>query len=179
MAARQRAQETGVDAGRRDFFRRFLGHSPDAAKGHRVLPAERLALVKDIAARWRGALPQGAIPRLEASDACAHHGVCVAVCPTGAVRPYSGAAQAGLEFEPGACIACGVCVAVCPEKALALKADRTETRSATAVRITRHAMRACVRCDDEFAAHGEDDLCPACRKDIGLFLTGFSARSET
>jgi hypothetical protein len=47
------------------------------------------------------------------------------------------------------------------------------------MRITRRALRICARCDDEFAARGDGDLCPACRKYIGLFVSGFSGRSET
>jgi hypothetical protein len=35
----------------------------------------------------------------------------------------------------------------------------------------------CARCDEEFAAaSGDEDLCPACRKDAALFTGGFAFR---
>jgi Fe-S-cluster-containing hydrogenase component 2 len=105
--------------------------------------------------------------------------MCVAVCPTAALREYAGDGHAGLEFDAAACIACGVCAMVCPDNALAIRAlAGSEGASGTATRISRHEQRSCARCDDEFAAREEDEFCPACRKDVGLFTHGFSARSD-
>jgi Fe-S-cluster-containing dehydrogenase component len=141
------------------------------------MSAERIALLREVAARWKGALPAGSVPELLVSAACAHHGGCVAVCPTAALRPYSGSGVAGLEFAAAACIGCGVCALVCPENALTLRA-LTAGQAPAAQRVSRHALHLCARCEDEFAVHGCEELCPACRKDVGLFTTGFSARSD-
>lgn len=165
---------------RRAFFRAVLRTSlPGPADSRRPLPADRIALLRQVAARWEGRLAPGAIPEIQVSDACADHGVCAAVCPTGALRRYAGEGYAGLEFEPAACIACGVCAVVCPQNALAIRAREAANGSAGAARqVSRHSQRSCARCDEEFAAHGEDELCPACRKDVGLLTSGFSARSD-
>ena len=142
------------------------------------IPAERIALLKEIAQRWEHRLPKGAIPQLRATDACAGHSVCASVCPTGALRSFGEAGVQGLEFDAPACFACGACVVVCPEKALRLEARDSGRPQALAERITRHALRVCSRCDDEFTVSGESELCPACRKDVGLFTNGFSAGSD-
>ena len=158
---------------RRAFLRGSLaGLNPRLAR----IPAERIALLKEIAQRWERRLPEGAVPALRATDACANHGICAAACPTGALRRFHRPGRAGLAFDAAECFACGACVVVCPEEALQL--DARNSAPSTSEQITSHALRICARCDDEFPARGEDELCPACRKDVGLFTTGFSARSD-
>jgi Pyruvate/2-oxoacid:ferredoxin oxidoreductase delta subunit len=169
-----------VDFRRREFLRALLPESgADVLDRRAPMAAEQIALLKEVAARWDGRLAPGAIPQIEVSDTCAHHGVCASVCPTAALRTYAGEGHAGLEFDAAACIACGVCAMVCPEKAIAIRAlPAAQGQSAAATRISRHEQRCCACCDDEFAARGNDELCPACRKDVGLFTHGFSARSD-
>lgn len=163
---------------RRAFLRAILGTS-GPADSPRPLPADRIALLRQVAVRWEGTLPLGAIPEIRISDACANHGVCAAVCPTRALRRYADEGYAGLEFEATACIACGMCAVVCPENALAIHAVAATDRSGEPKqRISRHAQRSCARCDDEFPARADEELCPPCRKDVGLFTSGFSARSD-
>lgn len=180
LSASQRSRKLELSSERRAFLRGILREPPSGpVASRRPLPADRIALLRNVAARWEGRLPQGATPQVQVSDACALHGVCVAVCPTAALRRYSGDGHAGLEFEPAACIACGVCAMVCPENALAVRALAAADGSAGAARqISRHEQRICARCDDEFTARGGDDLCPACSKDVGLFTNEFSARSD-
>ena len=148
----QNSRQLEVDSERRAFFSRILRAShPGPADSRRPLSADRIALLREVAARWVGRFPQGSIPKIQVSDACAHHGVCVAVCPTAALRRYAGEGHAGLEFEPAVCIACGVCAMVCPENALAIRALAAADGSAGAARqISRHEQRNCTRCDDEF-----------------------------
>lgn len=167
--------------GRRAFLAGLLGESrSDADCRAPRIPAERIALLRDIALRWEHRLPEGAVPELRASDACAGHGVCATVCPTGALRGFEAPGVRGLEFDAAACFACGACVVVCPEKALRLEAR--DAAPAGVERLTRHTLRTCVRCDDEFTASGADELCPACSKNVVLFTALFAdrltARSE-
>jgi ferredoxin len=172
-------QAAGVSPARRAFLAAFLGHDAGEPAGHAGrIPAERIALLKEIALRWERRLPEGAIPELRAGEACAGHGVCASVCPTGALRRFEEPGLAGLEFSAGCCFACGACIVVCPEKALDLTARGTGTAAASPERITHHALRACARCDDEFTARGADELCPACRKDVALFRSGFRSTSQ-
>jgi Fe-S-cluster-containing dehydrogenase component len=168
---------TGASPERREFLRRLLGASEPGSSPRERLSAEKIALLREMAARWRGDLSAGGMPEVHLSAACAHHGSCVAVCPTLALRAYSGEGSAGLVFEPAACIGCGVCALVCPEAALTLRAVAAAPVRAP-YSVSCHAMRACARCDDEFAERGEEELCPACRKDVRLFTTGFSAGSQ-
>lgn len=180
-AAKYLDHKTGLDPDRRRFFRRGLGnHDLEAASfRNRPLSAERIALLREFAACCDAMLPASAIPEIRIGERCMHHKVCVAACPTGALRAYSGTGEVGLEFDAAACIACGICSVVCPDHALTLRARAGDDRSPSAVGpVSRHALRACARCDDEFTARGEDELCPACRKDIALFATGLPARSE-
>jgi Fe-S-cluster-containing dehydrogenase component len=178
-AAKTRNGQAARETERRVFFNRLLGIRKEGqGAGIRERPsAEQIALIREVAARWQAKLPPGTVPELQVGEACLHHRVCVAVCPTQALRPYAGNGHAGLDFDAAACIACGVCALVCPENALTLRA--VPAAPARAPRpVSRHATRACQRCDNEFAARGEEELCPACRKDVQLFTTGFSARSN-
>jgi Fe-S-cluster-containing dehydrogenase component len=168
----------GSSPERRAFFSLFLGTDDSAVPATRKpLPAERIALLREVAARWKGTLPAGSVMELQVGAACAHHGGCVAVCPTAALRPYSNDGVAGLEFDAAACIGCGVCALVCPENAMTLRAVSAAPALA-AQPVSRHAVQLCARCDDEFAVRGDEELCPACRKDVQLFTTGFSAGSN-
>lgn len=162
---------------RRAFLAGLVGH-PGSDPGVRGrIPAERIALLKEIALRWERRLPEGAIPELRASSSCIGHGVCASVCPTGALRSFERPGVQGLEFDAEPCFACGACVVVCPEQALSLEARRAGGSSAKVERLTHHVLRMCARCDNEFSAPGDGELCPSCRKDAGLFTHGFSARS--
>jgi ferredoxin len=165
---------------RRAFLTLSLAEAALPGAGARELPsAAQVALLREIAAQRAGSLPAGAAPELLVGEACRHHGVCVAVCPTAALRIYSRGGDTGLEFEAAACIGCGICTLVCPEKALALRAaEASGGPNATTQPVSRHASRDCARCDNQFAARGDEELCPACRKDVQLFTTGFSARSD-
>ena len=164
---------------RRAFLTGVLGGRAGAsASSYRQIPAERIASLREIALRWETRLPQGAVPELRAGAACVGHGVCASVCPTGALRSYEDSGVTGIEFVAGECFACGACVVVCPEQALGLEARGAGKVPARVERVTHHALRMCAHCDDAFAARGEHELCPACRKDVELFTTGFSARSD-
>jgi len=84
---------------RRAFLGRFLrGSASDADPYSRRIPRERIALLKDIGLRWEHRLLPGAVPALRASEACAGHGICASVCPTGALRRRIRRARAKLDL---------------------------------------------------------------------------------
>jgi ferredoxin len=177
--ATQRRELASADPERRNFLQHCLrGAFRSPAPHHPDISPERIALLREIAQRSARWLPAGAVPALHASSACVGHGVCIAACPTGALRRFEEPGARGLEFAAAACLGCGACVAVCPERALALAAGAGREASARALRIARHALRACTRCDDEFTTTGEGDLCPACRKDGALCAALFTPWSE-
>lgn len=117
-------------------------------------------------------LPNRLYPQLQASAACAGHGVCISVCPTGALQGYSDGQGRGLRFEPAACTACNLCTRLCPEQALRLAsaADQDAT-AAQPRRLTRHQTRLCEECGAEHLA--ADVLCPACRADQDFARSAF------
>lgn len=165
---------------RRAFFSAILGDRVANASGSREqLDARQIALLKEVALSWAGTLPAGSMPRIVVSEACRNHGTCAAVCPTGALRAYGAEAVGGLEFRPATCIGCGACAVVCPGGALALHAAAAmDTAGAAVVVLSRHALCECARCDNPFVASGDEQLCPACRKDVSLFANGFPTRSD-
>lgn len=165
----------GINPARRAFLTGSVsGLNPRAA----CLPAKRIALLKQIALRWEHGLPAGKNPELRATDACLGHGVCASVCPTGALRLFEESGFRGLEFDSVGCFACGACVAVCPEQALRLEPRHPGLPQPVPEHITRHALAVCSRCDAEFKASANEEFCPVCRKEVGLFTHGFSARSN-
>lgn len=163
---------------RRAFFLAVLRREEGGASTPaRSLAARQIALLRQVAARTASALPRGAAPAISIGRGCLNHGSCVAVCPTGALRTYEDGGRAGVEFHAGACIGCGVCSVVCPESALALEADVGPASDAVRI-LSNHAQRECARCDNAFVVSGDEELCPACRKDVSLFANGFSMRSD-
>ena len=165
---------------RRAFLKAILGdRSANASDSREPLDARQIALLKEVAMRWAGSVPAGSTPRIVVSEACRNHGTCAAVCPTGALRAYGAEAVGGLEFRPATCIGCGVCMVVCPEGALSFQAAAAiDAAGAHVVVLSRHALRECARCDNPFVVSGDEELCPACRKDVALFANGFPMRSD-
>lgn len=49
-------------------------------------------------------------------EKCIHCGVCIPICPTGALRVTAAPGEVGLDKEK--CIACELCVNVCPYRAM-------------------------------------------------------------
>lgn len=123
-------------------------------------------------------LPAELFPAIRVSDRCRNHRVCAAICPTGALQPYESGDEAGIRFDSLACIACGDCTRACPERALGLALQGSGAPDGAPAALTQWARRTCQRCDDEFASRGDEEHCPACRKDLSLFATGFPIGSQ-
>lgn len=103
---------------------------------------------------------------LEATG-CTACGVCVRVCPTGALTLQQGDSGSGLfalEHKASRCDDCGRCVALCPTSALirtgqgnwASLLDETSRTLATG------AVRRCARCGASFAEPDPGRYCPPC-----------------
>lgn len=117
-------------------------------------------------------LPNRLYPQLQASAACAGHGVCISACPTGALQGYTDAQGRGLRFEPAACTACNLCARLCPEQALRLaSAGDQDATAGQPRRLTRHLTRRCDECGTQHLA--ADFLCPACRADQDFARSAF------
>ena len=178
--------EPEPDASRRDFLRR-LASVPEAAPAVDAAPARlsaklipiqktrALSALQRIAAMANGMMPAALFPRIELSERCANHGVCAALCPTGALRRYEADGESGVEFDAGACIACGDCQNACPEQALRLVPHGNGSVAAGATRITRWTLRECYECGGTFADSRPENICLPCRKTRASFSQFFGA----
>lgn len=168
-----------VRTGRRGFFRDLIGGIARGADdfagmrdggGHAIVLRERLVpldkmravtALRHVAARHGRSIPAKALPRISLGE-CSAHGVCVSVCPTGALerRQRAGADGAELWFHAARCITCGQCATACPDKALRV---HDEGGHAEVDRVARWSSRECEVCNEEFVGGGAA-VCPACHK---------------
>ena len=191
----QRAEElppsTGEDQGepqlgRRALFRRAFSARPERERssirpmgsgGRAAYPAEarlpspererRLAALGTLAARSGRPIPAEAYPNLHVDARCCDRRMCIALCPTGALRMAERPGEAELVFASDRCIGCGACVRACPEGALHL----SQLGGAPTARVlVRHSRLACASCGemftptrDQLASPGEA-ICQTCQK---------------
>ena len=167
---------------RRGFFRQLAGaavKAPEALQAEaaplpepvlslagKIVPRERLRLVGALAvlgARQGRAIPARHLPQLTVAGSCEGHGVCAAVCPTGALRlDAASGGRGGLSLDPLSCIACGQCARHCPDHSIRLQ----PFGGGMAVRhsLIRWEVAACRSCGGDFPALGGRDQCPDCAR---------------
>ncbi len=191
----QRAEEPPPSAGedqgepplgRRALFRRAFSARPERERssirpmgsgGRAAYPAEarlpspererRLAALGTLAARSGRPIPAEAFPNLHVDARCCDQRMCVALCPTGALRMAERAGEAELVFASDRCLGCGACIRACPEGALQL----SQVGGAPTARVlVRHSRLACASCGemftptrDQLASPGEA-ICQTCQK---------------
>lgn len=151
----------------------------------KVWPAERsarLAALSRLARRKGGALPPSLFPSIRVGPGCDNHGVCAALCPTGALQTYDAGTVNGLQFTAHLCIACGLCEAKCPEQALDFVPEGDGRVPDAVVNLTAFEVRECFDCGRSHAARDDDSsgaddaelpACPACRRSRGFARAAF------
>lgn len=177
---------------RRDLLRRVLEPVPDETplersrriiEGRGLVSAVRrdreLAGIAALAAQTGREMPAALYPAIRLAEGCGLHGVCAAICPTGALSLDHGLGDMTLSFDAAACINCAECQRACPTKALSLwpegDGSRPEGRQVLAVR----ASRSCDGCGATFPLAPGDttrSYCPICEKSIGLMTAFFAPR---
>lgn len=167
---------------RRDFFRRLVAPAPEP---HSPEESQRIVfgrgLVRPIALQRSldslralndGALPPEVMPAVTInSAACDLHGICAAICPTGALRlTEPGGATLAIDYDATACISCGECQRVCPGKALSLNPAGNGALPEGRETLVTRARGICMGCGDSFAqGAGEMELyCVPCRNSRSL-----------
>lgn len=171
--------DPGPSMSRRQFFRSVAedpvgrrrhatamggsGRAAFPASQRREAPDRRRLLdaLDRAADRANSTLPSELFPRVTSTGACVDHRVCIAACPTGALKVVALDAAASLTFSAATCIGCGACVRSCPEDALAI--DRLGGDRAPAV-IAQHVQRACGTCGEIFTPRSGETACLACSK---------------
>ncbi len=166
------ARELMAGAGARPAAR--IAANPDRQRRSPERERRRLAL-GGLAVRYGTTVPARFYPAVRIGNTCRAHGLCAALCPTGALRVYAEDDDArGVAFDAAACIACGLCRAICPERALRLQSEGGGTADKV-VALTEHATRPCADCGQTFVAGDRETLCPTCRKSRAFAQTGFKA----
>jgi ferredoxin len=181
---------------RRNFLRHLVGRAAAAVEeaaafdpGHAARPSfsarverpatERSGVLAALRAAADGTgrtLPARLFPEAEASDACRNHNVCVANCPTEALRKYeTDDGAAGVAFDAAECIDCGLCASVCPEQAMSIRAGARTAPPAGEETVTRFGTRECWHCGASFAPRADERHCAACAKSHALAAGAFRA----
>lgn len=207
LALSMTAMTDGPPMPRRAFFGALLKRTAEAAAAVRSPDISRLAVettrgalsaspvihharkrlaasLMELAAQAGKALSAKFFPDMSVSGRCALHGVCSAVCPSGALAVIRSETSAGLRFDPELCLACGLCTRHCPTGSLSLlpSGDMATPHSPEGRQLNIFPLRDCARCGKRFVNHGDDGTCPACHGNRkmaeSLFGTSFAGAAR-
>jgi Fe-S-cluster-containing hydrogenase component 2 len=169
--------EAELKPARREFFRKVLnpnqgqkptpmgqsGRAKFSANTREEAPDRKalLSVLGELAARNKKQVPSEIFPVLHHTGGCVDHRICVAACPTAAIKPVATAQSAALEFSATSCIACGACIRACPEGALSLA---PAGGSPYPQEVVRHEQKVCAVCSDAFTPRADETTCLPCTK---------------
>lgn len=177
----QYAKKAGTS--RRDFLQRIAGEGQQAAARALALdrsdraddaaeqksaPTERLRLLDALGQLPRSVLCDTTLDGLPfayitADERCSACGVCVRVCPSGALNFVADDNRYDLTFFAGACTDCGACLHVCQPDALRRESVTLDALIQSApVVLQQGSLRRCAKCGARFAGESDMKLCPVC-----------------
>ncbi|MGQ0709702.1 MAG: 4Fe-4S dicluster domain-containing protein [Rhodoferax sp.] len=140
---------------------------------HRRAFADLLAKLAQRAGRG---LSAAFFPTLAIDSACTHHGICAAVCPSGALSTFEAPdGTVGLVFDAQQCIACGLCARHCPDGAIRVSpfGNSEDPHPRHARPLVRHHRKTCTQCGGRFVDMGASSTCPDCQKARGMAIDLF------
>ena len=175
------APEAAAPLSRRSFFREAMQRpagrncdkaSPMGSDGRALYPAEQRRPSPERQRQYQALhtetmrqgqeVPTEFFPALTVDARCCDQQLCVAVCPTAALRASQNAEGSTLTLDPVRCIACGTCARACPQGAISLQAHGGQAQVQT---LIHHPQRACQACSDTYTPGADDaGLCPSCEK---------------
>lgn len=169
---------------RRDFFRRLTApapepHSPEESQRivhgrGLVAPVAReriLAAAERLSDAVGAPKPAALMPAVTiAAEACDLHGVCAAICPTGALRLTDDGTTMAIDYDAAACIGCNECQRACPTRAVRLETGGDGTWHQGRRVLNERASGRCAACGDRFPQPqgGVETLCIPCRRGQAL-----------
>ncbi|MEK6672325.1 MAG: 4Fe-4S dicluster domain-containing protein [Nitrospirota bacterium] len=163
----------GGDNGKHELFRDAIQNKPENAKRAMLLRS-----IEDISREGRGEgaghqdkragnvqVPAGEsiIAELEVSADCTACGVCVALCPAGAIKKEWSESGFRLSYIPSLCTNCGVCKEVCMPKAIKIKgsASLNMLLEEKERELFSSLKKRCIVCRTDFIG-GTSEICPLC-----------------
>ena len=162
-------------AARRGLFRRAAGEAPAPSVEvavRRLEPVATLRRALMLEERAGRPAPASLLPSLTVSEACDANRICVAACPTSALRVVTDAGGTGLDFDATRCTACGVCAEACPSGAIAVEA-RGRGEAAGPFALTRDPGRVCSDCGQIFTPKDGAAVCTVCANEREMAKLGF------
>jgi len=157
---------------------RLTADLPPARSGPLIVPLvplRRLRLGVELRALTGTDQGPSTLPRLSVSSRCEGHGICAALCPTGALERRIDGQGSRLVLSADRCIGCRLCERVCPEQAIRLEATQGGALEQELHRLTRQRCRRCGQACN--AGDTGEDSCRACRKSDQL-MRAVLTRSE-
>ncbi len=125
-------------------------------------PRRRLRLYEELRALTGHGHNPATLPRLSVSEACQGHGICAALCPTGALERRTDSGISALFLKSELCISCRLCERGCPEQAIRMESP---VGGEANVELRRLTERRCRDCGRTFATGNESEAhCLPCRK---------------
>lgn len=151
---------------RRAFFAAMLGATIDTVRevvaagagGSERLPRHDWFCRHVVAREFASETPSPFFPGLIIGEACQACGLCIRICPHGALKAEDHGEALDFYHHPGRCSGCGLCAAHCPQAALTVAAaGRPDTYL-----VAKRDLPRCRECGQVFQPVGNNPVCIEC-----------------
>jgi ferredoxin len=151
---------------RRAFFAAMLGATIDTVRevvaagagGNERMPRQAWFTRHVASGEFASETPSPIFPGLSIAEACQACGLCIRICPHGALTAQDHGVALDFYHHPGRCTGCGLCAAHCPNAALAVtKAGRPDTYL-----VARRELPRCAECGQVYQPVGNNPVCIEC-----------------